>query len=141
MSENIFTDLSDLAECDERRITEMESYCVNCGQNGMTRILLTEIPFFKQVVVISFECPHCHYQNNELQPAQQIGERGVRIALKCMSPKDISRRVVKTEWAEIQIPEIEFEVKKQNGLVTTVEGILDRAIERLQQTIKVVSNF
>jgi C4-type Zn-finger protein len=46
--------------------------------------------------------------------------------------------VVKTEWAEIQIPEIEFEVKKQNGMVTTIEGVLDRAIEGLQQTMQMV---
>ena len=86
MSEKLFTDLSDAADCDDR-ITEMESYCVNCGENGTTRILLTEIPFFKQVVVMSFECPHCHYQNNELQPAQQIAERGVRVSVKCTSPQ------------------------------------------------------
>lgn len=49
------------------------------------------------------------------------------------------RRVVKTEWAEIAIPEIEFEVKKQTGLITTVEGILDRAVEGLQQTIRAVT--
>ena len=44
---------------------------------------------------------------------------------------------MKTEWAEINIPEIEFEVKKQNGMVSTIEGILDRAVEGLQHTLKV----
>lgn len=43
--------------------------------------------------------------------------------------------MVKTEWAEIRIPEIEFEVKKQTGLITTIEGIIDRAIEGLRLTI------
>ena len=46
----------------------------------------------------------------------------------------MSRQVVKTEWAEIEIPEIEFEVKKQVGLITTIEGIIDRAIEGLKET-------
>lgn len=49
--------------------------------------------------------------------------------------QDLNRRVVKTEWAEIRIPEIDFEVKKQTGLITTVEGIIDRAIQGLRQTV------
>lgn len=49
------------------------------------------------------------------------------------------RSVVKSEWAEVAIPEIEFEVKKQTGLITTVEGVLERAVEGLQHTIKAVS--
>ncbi|CAG2114582.1 unnamed protein product [Medioppia subpectinata] len=49
---------------------------------------------------------------------------------------DLSRRVVKTEWAAIEIPELEFEITKQTGLITTVEGILERAIDGLKHTIK-----
>jgi zinc finger protein len=86
MNEKLFTGLSDLAEGDDQ-MSEIESYCVNCGQNGMTRILLTEIPFFRQVVIMSFSCPHCHHHNNELQPAQEIAERGVRLSVNCLSPK------------------------------------------------------
>lgn len=41
--------------------------------------------------------------------------------------------MVKTEWAEIIIPEIDFEVRKQTGLITTIEGIIDRAIEGLTE--------
>ncbi|CAG2110787.1 unnamed protein product [Medioppia subpectinata] len=50
--------------------------------------------------------------------------------------EDLSRRVVKTEWAAIEIPELEFEITKQTGLITTVEGILERAIDGLKHTIK-----
>lgn len=128
----LFPELRNAVEAEENIVTEIESYCVNCGENGLTRMLLTEIPFFKQVVVISFECPHCHFRNNELQPAQQIGPKGVRFELAVKEAKDLSRTIVKTEWAQVKIPEIEFEVKQQNGLITTVEGIIDRAITGLQ---------
>lgn len=41
--------------------------------------------------------------------------------------------MVKTEWSEIIIPEVEFQVTKQSGLVSTIEGIIDRAIEGLKE--------
>lgn len=84
------------------------------------------------MVVISFACEHCHFRNNELQPAREIGVRGVRFELAAKEAKDLSRTIVKTEWATVKIPEIEFEVKQQSGLISTVEGIIDRAITGLQ---------
>jgi zinc finger protein len=88
MSDKLFTPLTDYCETNEE-VTEIESLCLECGQNGTTRILLTEIPFFKQVVIMSFECNHCGNQNNELQPAQRIEEKGVRFVLKCNQNKVI----------------------------------------------------
>ncbi|RWS31065.1 Zinc finger protein ZPR1-like protein [Leptotrombidium deliense] len=102
---------------------------------GNTRILLTKIPYFKEVAVMSFYCEHCEWRNNELQPVATIQEKGVVYTVKCTSEHDLNREVVKTEWAEIDIPEIEFEVKKQSGLITTIEGIIDRAITGLNETL------
>jgi zinc finger protein len=34
----------------------VESVCTNCEKNGKTTLLLINIPFFKDVVVISFCC-------------------------------------------------------------------------------------
>ena len=31
----------------ENRIQEVESMCMNCNENGITKILLTKIPFYK----------------------------------------------------------------------------------------------
>lgn len=44
----------------------------------MTRLLLTRIPYYKNVVVMSFSCEECGYQNNELQPGGTYAELGVR---------------------------------------------------------------
>ncbi|KAI7690452.1 Zinc finger protein ZPR1 [Sarcoptes scabiei] len=99
--------------------------------------MLTEIPFFREVVIMSFDCPQCNYHNNELKPAQTIASKGVRYELKIENQKDLTRQLVKTEWAHLKIPEIEFEIKQQNGLVTTIEGILERAITGLKQTYMV----
>jgi zinc finger protein len=88
MSDKVFTPLTDCCETNED-VTEIESLCLECRQNGTTRLLLTEIPFFKQVVIMSFECNHCGNRNNELQPAQRIEEKGVRFVVKCNSNKVI----------------------------------------------------
>ena len=41
-----------------------------------TKLLLTRIPFFKSVVISSFDCPHCHYTNNKIQPASALQPQG-----------------------------------------------------------------
>lgn len=118
---------------ENRQVDEIESLCMNCRKNGVTRVLLTSIPYFKEVAIMSFECRHCNTINNELQSVGAIAEKGVRYRVKCQKDEDLQRQVVKSEWSEIKIPEIEFEVKRQPGLVTTIEGILERAEAGMKQ--------
>ena len=51
----------------------------------MTRLFLTRIPFFREVIVSSFACDECGYKNSELQPAGQIQEKGVRYTLNALN--------------------------------------------------------
>lgn len=39
--------------------------------------MLTVIPFFREIVISAFECPHCGFRNTGIQSAAQISERGV----------------------------------------------------------------
>ena len=48
---------------------------------GMTRLFLTKIPFFREVIVSSFCCDVCGYTNAELQPGGSIQDRGVTYKL------------------------------------------------------------
>jgi len=50
-------------------------------------MLLTRIPFFKDIVVMSFECPHCGFTNNEVQSAGKIQDKGCTITLSISSTK------------------------------------------------------
>ena len=36
-----------------------DSLCMACGGSGETRIMLTKIPLFREVLLSSFACPHC----------------------------------------------------------------------------------
>ncbi|KAG8190136.1 hypothetical protein JTE90_026704 [Oedothorax gibbosus] len=131
----IFRDLN--AE-EEPQVTEIESLCLQCGENGITKLLLTKIPFYKEVVIMSFYCDNCKWKNNELQPASKIQEKGVTYKLKVENSKDLARLVVKTEWASIMIPELEFEIpsQSQGGTVTNIEGIIERACSGINSKLE-----
>ncbi|NXB75586.1 ZPR1 protein, partial [Donacobius atricapilla] len=102
---------------------------------GVTRLLLTRIPFFKEIIVSSFSCDSCSWSNTEIQSAGRIQEQGVRYALAVTSRQDMNREVVKTDCASARIPELDFEIPafSQKGVLTTIEGIIDRAVAGLEQ--------
>uniref|UniRef100_A0A0K8U4D4 Zinc finger protein ZPR1 n=1 Tax=Bactrocera latifrons TaxID=174628 RepID=A0A0K8U4D4_BACLA len=115
--------------------TDIESACMNCFRSGRTRLLLTKIPFFKEIVLMSFKCEYCGYENSEIQSASEIQKKGVRIELNVKNAEDLNRRVVRSDYTSVRIPEVELEIpsQSQKGDITTVEGILDRTIRGLTQ--------
>jgi len=102
---------------------------------GITRLLLTKIPHYKDVVLMSFECEHCGYQNNEIQSGGKIAEKGIKITLQVVTSQDLNRQIVKSDYTSIHIPHLDFEIpsQSQKGEITTVEGIIDRSIRALEQ--------
>ncbi|NXS23970.1 ZPR1 protein, partial [Mystacornis crossleyi] len=102
---------------------------------GVTRLLLTRIPFFKEIIVSSFSCDSCCWSNTEIQSAGRIQEQGVRYTLAVTSRQDMNREVVKTDCASARIPELDFEIPafSQKGVLTTIEGMIDRAVAGLEQ--------
>ena len=56
-------------------------------KQGTTRLLLTRIPFFKEIILMSFECPHCGFTNNGIQSAGRIQEKGCTMKLSVSSPE------------------------------------------------------
>lgn len=116
-------------------IQEIDSLCMSCQDQGKTRILLCSIPFFKDIVIMSFNCENCGFNNSEVQSANILGEKGVRITVIVNSPEVLNRQVVKSEYATIIIPEIQLEIPNttQKGSLNTIEGILSRAATDLEQ--------
>ena len=77
---------------EDRPVEEIESLCMNCREQvrdrlnigrgllndldgcmqGVTKLLLTTIPYFKEVIIMSFRCEHCGTSNNEIQSAGSI---------------------------------------------------------------------
>ncbi|KAI3369306.1 hypothetical protein L3Q82_007557 [Scortum barcoo] len=130
---SLFKEIS--ADNEDWEPTEIESMCMNCHQNGTTRLLLTRIPFFKEIIVSSFSCPHCCWSNTEIQSAGRIQDQGVCYTLRVKSKQDLNREVVKADSATTRIPELDFEIPPftQKGALSTIEGLLDRAVAGLEQ--------
>merc|ERR1711979_92355 len=104
-----------------------------CQKNGETRMLLTSIPFFKDIMVMSFSCPHCGYRNNEVQPAGSLEDYGVKISLLVNSKKDLERDIVRSDHATVSIPELQLEIPASGkGYLSTLEGFLTSFKEDLE---------
>ncbi|XP_075298467.1 zinc finger protein ZPR1 isoform X2 [Opisthocomus hoazin] len=118
---SLFRPLS--AEDGEQRPAEIESLCMNCFRS------------VREVIVSSFACGSCSWANTEIQSAGRIQEQGVRYTLAVTSRQDLNREVVKTDCATARIPELDLEIPafSQKGVLTTVEGIIDRAVAGLEQ--------
>lgn len=101
----------------------------------MTRLLLTKIPFYKEVILMSFSCDHCGYRNNEIQSSGEIQPKGIRYSFTVSNVKDLNRRIVKSDYTALKIVELDFEIpaKSQKGEITTIEGVIERAISALKQ--------
>ncbi|XP_023690786.1 zinc finger protein ZPR1 isoform X1 [Paramormyrops kingsleyae] len=123
------------SEDEELQPTEIESLCMNCYQNGSTRMLLTKIPFFKEIIISSFTCPHCCWSNTEIQSAGRIQDQGITYTLKVRSKQDMNREVVKADSATVRIPELDFEIPAftQKGSLSTIEGLIGRTVAGLEQ--------
>jgi len=92
----------------------MTSLTMNISFQGITRLLLTKIPLYKETLLTSFECGHCGFKNNEIQPGGTMEEKGVRITLAVQSERDLNRQVVKSDYTSVKIVELDFEIPSQS---------------------------
>lgn len=85
------------------------------------------------MIISAFECPHCHFSNNELQSASSISERGCKYSCLVTSPEDLNRQVVKSEFGTIILNELDLELPPSNsrGYLSTIEGIIGRIYKDL----------
>jgi len=77
---------------DQKVVEEIQSLCMNCHEDGITKLLLTKIPFFREIVIMSFSCDHCGLQNNEIQSAGTIQPKGAKYAFRIEKDEDLQRQ-------------------------------------------------
>ncbi|CAH0001772.1 unnamed protein product [Clonostachys byssicola] len=117
---------------DRPPVEEIESLCMNCGKNGITRLLLTVIPYFREVVIMSFACEHCGLQNNEIQAAGTVQPKGTHYELRLTHLDDFQRQVVKSDTATVKFIELDLEIPAGRGQLTNVEGLLTTVVDDLE---------
>jgi len=106
---------------------------VNCNESGETTMMMTKIPMFKEVILISFYCSHCGYKNSEATFGGKINDYATRVELKVIRPEDFKRDCIRSEFCSIRIPELDFEIPcVKKGSINTIEGFIANAIDDLQ---------
>jgi len=111
-------------ETEQKVVDEIESLCMNCHENGITKLLLTKIPFFREIIIMSFSCDKCGLQNSEIQSAGEIQERGSKYIFRLDTAEDLQRQIVKGDSCTIRIEEIDLEIPSGKGRFTNIEGLV-----------------
>ncbi|KAJ7139518.1 ZPR1 zinc-finger domain-containing protein [Mycena epipterygia] len=133
---------NDNGETEEKVVQEIESLCMKCHEQGTTRLLLTSIPYFREVIVMSFRCEFCGITNNEIQSAGTIRPEGTVYTARILQRPDLDRQIVRSPTCEIYIAEYELTLPASSrGQLTTVEGLIrdvvadlsmDQPVRRIQ---------
>ena len=102
--------------------------CPSCHREGEQLMCVTDIPHFKEVIIMAFDCEHCGYRSNEIKGGGAIPERGRVTTLRAIGPEDLAREMLKSDTAGIYVPELELELTAGTlgGMYTTVEGALQK---------------
>eukprot|EP00357_Protocruzia_adherens_P006474 CAMPEP_0114982670 /NCGR_PEP_ID=MMETSP0216-20121206/6256_1 /TAXON_ID=223996 /ORGANISM="Protocruzia adherens, Strain Boccale" /LENGTH=492 /DNA_ID=CAMNT_0002344533 /DNA_START=96 /DNA_END=1574 /DNA_ORIENTATION=+ len=114
-------------------VTSIDSLCMECYAQGKTNLMMTTIPFFKEIIISSFACDSCGFKNSEIQSGGKIEPRGVRYSLTLDNIQEFNRELIKSEYATISIAELGFEIPSttQKGSFNTIEGVLLKTADSL----------
>ena len=56
-------------------------HVINVMFQGKTILMLTKVPFFKEVIISSFECNKCGYHDNSIQSGSKIQDKGAKYTI------------------------------------------------------------
>lgn len=92
------------------------------------------IPYFKELIITCFKCDKCGFKTADVKGGGGFSEKATKIIFRKEKPEDLTRDVFKSETAKIIIPELEFETDtgSMGGMFTTVEGVLTKIIDNLE---------
>jgi len=88
------------------------SPCGACGVQGETRMAITKIPNFSEIILMCFVCEKCGFKDAEVKPGGKIQSKGQITTLhvtKETAADDLRRDVLKSADASLSIPELGFE--------------------------------
>lgn len=82
----------------DSQVMTFPSTCSACNAPCETRMYITNIPYFKEVIVMASTCDQCGYKNSELKPGGAIPDKGRRTTVKVsLSPP----RSIVTKWQAV----------------------------------------
>lgn len=115
------------------------SACTSCGHEQETLMKQINIPYFKDIIIMSTNCFACGYRDVEVKSGGSISDQGKRITLKVEEGDEdaLSRDMLKSDTCGLEIPEIELHLQPGTlgGRFTTVEGILNEIYDELSTKV------
>lgn len=99
---------------------------------GITRLKILRIPFFREVLLESFFCDNCGHKNTTVKPAGEIQAKGSKFTFRVESEADFQRQVVKNHSAIFKIEDLDLEMPSGQGQLTNLEGILSKTLVDLE---------
>ena len=123
----------------KREAIKLHVDCHACSAPGFSFMCMTDIPHFKEVLIMAFNCEVCGFKTNEVKAGGAIPPQGERITLvadKMTDPGVMERDVLKSDSASVRIPEIELEMAHGSlgGAYTTIEGLLGKIRQNIEES-------
>lgn len=111
-----------------------EVLCHACQKMGSCKMCSSSIPYFKEIIIMSFNCENCGVHSTEVKTGGALSAKGRKITLLVNCEDDMRRDMFKSDSAYLAIPELELELEygTLGGVFTTVEGILEKIKSHLQ---------
>ena len=119
-------------EMNENGLYEIESLCMNCHDDGMTRILPIKIPYFKEILLESFSCDHCGFKNNTVKSAGEIQPKGSKYTFRLQKREDFQRQIIRSDNGVFRIEDIDLEMPSAPGQYTNLESMFSKVLTDLQ---------
>jgi len=117
-----------------QEIISLPGMCPNCSTEGESLTAITDIPHFKEVIIMAFDCNFCGFRNNEVKAGGAVPNKGTEVRLVVQNLDDMKRDVLKSDSCSVSIPELDLELQNGTlgGLYTTVEGLLHKIYTNLR---------
>lgn len=117
----------------EKEVYHFPANCPSCGVPGQSLTAMTDIPHFKEVMIMAFTCDACGYKNSEMKAGGAVPAKGTTVTLNVTNQSDFTRDVLKSDSAMVIVPELDLELQHGTlgGVYTTVEGLLKKISDSL----------
>lgn len=126
----------------DNEVYELQTECPACSKPCTVNMKKTNIPHFKEVILMATVCDHCGYRTSDVKTGGAIPEKGQRITLDIKTVEDMSRDILKSESCVLKSHDLGLEVQPGTlgGRFTTVEGLLTQVRDQLHGQIFDIGN-
>ncbi len=94
-----------------------------------------DIPHFGKTFVLTLECEGCGARKSDIEPAEK--KEPCRYTFEVTSEADLTARVIKSGEGTVKIPHV-ITIEPgpaSSGYITNVEGLLEKVIEVIEQSM------